>query len=329
MAHPHAPEAFICSRAVSLLDRQLLVVTGKGGVGKTTVAAAAGLAAAARGRRVVVAELAGQARVPALLGEPAGRPGEEVPVADGLWATTLDPLRALEEWLGRVLGSRALTQLLGRSNFFAAFVGAAPGAAELVTITKAWELAQAERWTRGRDGYDLVVLDAPASGHVVGLLRTPGTFRDIARVGPIAAQAGRVRAFLADPARSGVLAVALAAEMPVSETLELAGRLDAALGRRLEAVVVNAMLPDRFTAAEDAAVAAAAAAGPADAVLAAHGVHGARARAREQGEQVARLREHSDALVAELPFVVADRLTGAHVHALAGRLGPALAPAAP
>jgi len=306
-----------------VLDRQLVFVTGKGGVGKTTVAAALGLAGAARGRRVVVAELAGQARVPALLGVAPPRPGEEVRLGERLWATTIDPRRALEEWLARVLGSRSLTQLLGRSNFFGAFVGAAPGAAELVTITKAWELAQDERWVRGRRGYDLVVLDGPASGHAIGMLRTPATFREIARVGPIATQAERVREFLGDSRRSGYLAVALASEMPVTETLELGGRLRRALGRRLEAVVVNALLPWRFRRDDALAVARATGTGPGadpDARLAAAAVRGAWARAEEQADQLARLREGTDAAVCELPFVFADRLGAADVHALAAPL---------
>ena len=101
-------------------------------------------------------------------------------------------MEALEEWTGRQLGSRRLVGLLTRSNAFAAFVNAAPGARELVAITKAWELGRRERWVKGCDGYDLVVLDAPSSGHGVGMLRTPHTFAEIARVGPIATQARKV-----------------------------------------------------------------------------------------------------------------------------------------
>src|SRR3712207_246788 len=196
---------------VSLFDRQLLFVTGKGGVGKTTVAAALALAATAGRRgRVIVCEVAGQSRIPVLLGAKPGAPGEEVQVDERLWATTIDPRQALEEWLSRVLGSRQLTHLLARSNFFSAFVSAAPGAAELVAMTKAWELGQSERWDRKRRGYDLVILDAPASGHGVGMLRTPGTFADIARVGPLATQGERVREFLGDAKRSAYVAVGVA-----------------------------------------------------------------------------------------------------------------------
>lgn len=302
--------------SVSLYDRQLLFVTGKGGVGKSTVAAALGLAAQAQGRRrVIVCEVGGQARIPALLGAEAGEPGVEVQVAERLWATTIDPRQALEEWLSRILGSRQLTQLLARSNFFSAFVGAAPGAAELVAMTKSWELSQEQRWDRKRRGYDLVIVDGPASGHAVGMLRTPGTFADIARVGPIASQSERVREFLGDSRRSAYVAVALPAELPVSETLDLGRRLRKAIGRRLEAIVVNGVLPDRFPAEELDRVE-----GAADDDLLVEALRGAQARARTQGEHLARLDAEADADVVRLPFAFTPRLAREHVDALADRL---------
>src|SRR6266540_1352132 len=235
-------------QGMTFLDpRELCFVTGKGGVGKTTVAMAVAMAAARGGRRVVLCELAGQARAAELFGLDARPPGHEHRLEDGLWATTIDPVLALEEWAGRQIGSRRLVGLLTHSNAFAAFVNAAPGARELVAITKAWELGRDERWVKGRGGYDLVVVDGPASGHGVGMLRTPRTFAEIARVGPIASQARKVSELLEDPARSAVVAVALPAELPVSETLDLEDRIAGALGRPLDAVVVNGVLPRRFT----------------------------------------------------------------------------------
>ena len=303
---------------VSIYDRQLLFVTGKGGVGKTTVTAALGLAAQARDRgRVIVCEVAGQARIPALLGEEPGKPGEEVQLGDRLWATTIDPRQALEEWLARILGSKQLTQLLARSNFFNAFVGAAPGAAELVAMTKSWELSQEQRWTRSRRGYDLVIVDGPASGHAVGMLRTPGTFADIARVGPIASQSERVREFLGDSKRSAYVAVALPAELPVSETLDLGRRLRRAIGRRLEAIVVNGVLPDRFADGELDRVEASG-----DGLLI-DAVRGADRRADVQARHLARLDAEADAPVTRLPFAFTPRLDGDDVAALAERLADA------
>ena len=301
--------------SVPLFDHEMLFVTGKGGVGKTTVAAALAVAAARTGRRTIVCELAGQTRIPELLGASPADPGDEVQLDDDLWATTILPRKALEEWLARILGSRQLTHLLARSNFFATFVAAAPGAAELVAMTKSWELAQAERWDKKRRGYDLVIVDAPASGHAIGMLRTPGTFADIARVGPIASQSRRVREWLSDPRTTGYVAVALPAELPVSETLDLAGRLDAALGRRLDAVVVNAVLPDRFSGDELDRVAAAS-----PDPLVAEVVRGADGRADAQIAHVERLRAQAGVPVADLPFVFTPRMRREHVEVMADRL---------
>jgi energy-coupling factor transporter ATP-binding protein EcfA2 len=305
--------------SVSLYDRQLLFVTGKGGVGKTTVAAALALAATRAGRRrVIVCEVGGQARVPVLLGAKAGRPGEEVQVDEGLWSLTIDPRQALEEWLAKILGSRQLTHVLARSNFFSAFVGAAPGAAELVAMTKSWELAQSKRWDSKRRGYDLVIVDGPASGHAIGMLRTPGTFADIARVGPIASQSERVREFLGDHRRSAYVAVALPAELPVSETLDLGGRLRRAIGRRLEAIVVNGVLPDRFTAQELERVEASGT----DPLLGG-ALRGAEARTASQAEHLARLGAEADVgedCLLRLPFVFTPRLARDDVEGLAERL---------
>jgi anion-transporting ArsA/GET3 family ATPase len=295
-------------------DRELHFLTGKGGVGKTTVALAIAIAAARRGRRVVLCELAGQARAARLYGLDGVRPGDEIALEDGVWTTTIDPTLALEEWAARQIGSRRLVGLLTHSNAFAGFVNAAPGARELLAITKAWELGRDERWVKGRRGYDLVVVDGPSSGHGVGMLRTPHTFAEIARVGPIASQARKVVDLLEDPGRSAVLAVAAASELSVGETLDLEERVAAALRRPLDAVVVNAVLPRRFSAADvkrlDAAV-------PAPVAAAVRRQHG---QGNAQQSQLARLRRHASARVTTLPYLPVKQLAVHDVRELARRL---------
>src|SRR5437016_6606629 len=115
----------------------------------------------------------------------------------------------------------AVGHALGSSRLFQAFAMATPGMRELLSIGKVWELAQLNRRTRGAAPYDLVIVDAPATGHGVGVLRTPRTFADIARVGPVAHQARTIAATIADRAFTGVVAVATPEEMPVNETLSL------------------------------------------------------------------------------------------------------------
>src|SRR5439155_1164685 len=168
---------------MDVLKHPMVVVTGKGGVGKSTVAAALALAAAGQGHRVAVGELGGHARVARLLR------------GSGIDTLTVDVHHALTEWLATQL-PRRLADLLMRSGAFASLVAAAPGGAELIAITKLWELVQRRRWTRGAEPYDLVIVDAPASGHGAALLRAPRTFADIARVGPIGTQAREVADFL-------------------------------------------------------------------------------------------------------------------------------------
>ena len=131
-----------------LRDRSVLYVTGKGGVGKTTVAAALGLAAARTGRRTIVCEVAEQDRMSRAFARHGVRPEQEVELAEDLWAITIDPQQALEEWLGKQLGGGPAGRILGHSHAFQYFVAAAPGAKELITIAKVWELAQPQRWDR-------------------------------------------------------------------------------------------------------------------------------------------------------------------------------------
>jgi anion-transporting ArsA/GET3 family ATPase len=302
---------------MSVLERDLLYVTGKGGVGKTTVALALALVAARQGMRVILCEVGGQARAQALFGYDGARPGHEAALEDGLWATSIDPALALEEWAARQIGSRRLVHVLTGSSVFSGFVNAAPGARELLAITKAWELGRPDRWVRSASGYDLVVLDAPASGHGLGLLRTPRTFAEIARVGPIASQARAVSELLEDRRRSGYVAVALPAELAVSETLDLEARLHEQIGRELDAIVVNAVLPRRFSAAELEALGAADGRVPHAVLAAAHDLHG---QAAAQQSQLRRLRRHADAPVHTLPFVFTPALRLDHVRALASVL---------
>jgi anion-transporting ArsA/GET3 family ATPase len=265
----------------SVLERRLIVMTGKGGVGKTTMAAAVGMLAARRGLRTIVVELSGAGsdagaagRLAALLGHSAPPAhGEEVALGERLWGLSIDRDRVMAEWL-RALGGRVPARVLTSSASFQYLIAAAPGAREMISMVKLWELAHDRRphaRARTRGGvaaehtppetaeptptnapgpYDLVVLDAPATGHALALLRSPQLYTSIARVGPIARQARQVRELLEDPELSAFIGVAHATEMASSETLELRESLRHELGRELHAVLVNGSLPRRFAGGE-------------------------------------------------------------------------------
>jgi anion-transporting ArsA/GET3 family ATPase len=283
-----------------LLDRRLVVVTGKGGVGKTTVAAALGLLSARRGRRTVVCEVAQQERLAGLFGARDVGHGE-LELAPGLFAVSVQPERAMHEWLRHQLHSGALAGLLGHSRLFGYLTAAAPGVTELVTVGKVWDLAQEQRRTGG-SSFDTVIVDAPATGHALALLRAPRTYANIARVGPIGRQAGQIDEFLRSD-QTGVLCVALPEEMPVTETVELEGRLAEDIGMRVEQVVVNGVLPERFGADEAKKLrklgdrGSKAARGAVAAALVEHG------RVRAQQEQLERLRTEVRAPVTTLPYL--------------------------
>jgi anion-transporting ArsA/GET3 family ATPase len=285
-----------------LLDHRLVFVTGKGGAGKSTVSLALGLLAARRGRRTIVAELASHERLQRTF-EQNGHRFEEIELAPGLFTISIDPEHAMEEYLRVKTGP--LGQAVGHSRLFQVLAMATPGMRELLTMGKVWELAQLERRTRDAAPYDLVIVDAPATGHGVGILRTPRTFAEIARIGPIAHQGSVIAATIADRGFTGVVAASTPEEMPVNETLALHEAL-LADGLDLDAVFVNARYPDRFTAQELPVLESALAGEPSAlgrAALRAALSEGA--RASTQVKQQARLQAAFPGRIATLPFVFA------------------------
>lgn len=315
--HPTRP------RVTGSRHPRLLVIAGKGGVGRSTVAAAVGVAAATHGLRTVVAEVDGHSDVWRALG--GGRAGRGPAHADGagsarelrpgLWHVSIDRRSALVEYLRTQTPGRLPGALLARSHAFELFVEATPGLAELLTLGKVWELVGRPGQPRHAAEYDLVVLDAPATGQLTAMLAAPRTFGAIARVGPVARQAQAIDRSLHDPHTTAVVAVATPEQMPVSEAIGLRDTLAAQLGIGLHAVVVNRLFPRRFTAAEAALLADA----PSDpAIDAARWYH---SRAVSQGSQMTRLRRALPGVSRiTLPQLFSGEVDGAGIGRLAGRL---------
>jgi len=230
----------------SLLERRLVIVTGKGGTGKTTVSAALALAASQRGQRVLVAEVGRREHLPGLFehgAPPVGYVGREL--SPGLTAMRIDPFAALEEFLGLQFGVKYLVSMGFRNKGFRQLLDAAPGWRELITLGKVWHLEQLTS-ADGRPLYDLIVVDAPATGHGVSFLDVPRVVVSAVRAGPLRKNAALVEAMLTDAERTILLPVALGEELPARETAELLDNVREGLGIAVDRVVVNAVAPRPF-----------------------------------------------------------------------------------
>jgi anion-transporting ArsA/GET3 family ATPase len=291
------------------LDKRIVFLTGKGGVGKSTVAAALGLVATRRGKRTIICEVAQQERMSSVF-HTEGVGYHETEIAEDLYAFSIDPQRALEEYLQLQIRIKPVYDLMFKNRIFTYFAAATPGLRELVTIGKVWELAQLDRRVKRGAKYDLVIVDAPATGHGIGILRTPKTFGDIARVGPIKRQADAIYEFITDSDLTSVCAVAWPEEMPVNETLDLRRNLHEELGLDLDRVFMNGLYPELFSEDEAATlrerIERGEATNGAGSVVLQAALRAALSEYRRetaQREQLRRLRDESGEDVVELPFL--------------------------
>jgi anion-transporting ArsA/GET3 family ATPase len=284
-----------------------VIVTGKGGVGKSTVALALGLAAAARGKRTILCEVGAQERLSSVFHR-AEVGFHEVEMAENLWAISIDPDESMREYVLLQLKVKAMRDLLFRSRIFTYLAAATPGLKELVTIGKLWELAQPDRRVKGGRSYDLVVVDAPATGHGVGFLQTPRTFASIAKVGPIRTQAETLDAFICNQRKTGAAIVALPEEMPVNETAGMERDLAEDVGVAVDRIVMNALYPERFSPAEAERLAEIASGRNGLVRAACRAALSQTRRVRAQREQLARLVELTESPVTTLPFLFEPEL---------------------
>jgi anion-transporting ArsA/GET3 family ATPase len=228
-----------------LSSRELLVVTGKGGVGKTAVAATLGRMLAVAGRRVLVVEVDPRENLHQMFGTPPSG-GDIVPVEPRLWVQNFKPRQVLDELVREQLKLELLSRRVLDSPVYQHFAAGAPGLKEMAILGHAYRTLRMPRGQGAAAGLpevDLVVLDAPATGHGVTLLSAPQLVSDVIKGGPFARMAGDLARFVADPGRCGIVVVTQAEEMPIEEALELRRALHDRLGRVPEALVVNGLYP--------------------------------------------------------------------------------------
>ena len=223
----------------------------------------------------------------------------------------------MREYVLLQLKVRAMRDLLFRSKIFTYLAAATPGLRELVTIGKIWELAQDDRKVKKGHNYDLVIVDAPATGHGVGFLQTPRTFANVARVGPIASQAETLDRFLTNQRRTGVAIVALPEEMPVNETATLERDLTSEVGVAVDRIFCNGLYPERFSEDDEQRIESAFEGAEDGARPALRAALSVRRRAVAQREQLARLEELTEASVTTMPFVFEPELGTEHLRELA------------
>lgn len=220
----------------AILDRRLLIVSGKGGVGKTTVSAALGIVAARHGRRVLLAEVEGKGALGSLFGTPdlGTTPTELRP---GIWGMTISPEDALTEYFDVQFHLKRLARPITTSQLAYYVTHAAPGLRDILMLGKVWYSS-----TRRRE-FDLIVLDAHANGHVLNMLRSPDALTRAIPIGPLAGHAQKVADWLRDPRQVSVNLVTLAEEMPVNETVETTKLLVSQVGLATSHVFVNMLYP--------------------------------------------------------------------------------------
>jgi len=228
---------------IDLLDRRLIFVTGKGGVGKTTVAAGLALLASQQGKRTLLCEVDAKGDLADFF--ESGRVAYDArEVQPGLFAMAMDTERSLDEYLRLVLRVPVMGRLGPVARMFDFVATAAPGVKEILTVGKlAYEVRERH--------YDIVVVDASASGHIVGQLAAPEAINSLVQVGLIRSQTGWVLRILADPSCTGLVIVTTPEEMPVNETIDLTVRVRDETTVEIAAIVVNRVLPELFGRGEE------------------------------------------------------------------------------
>jgi len=313
----------------ALFSRRLLLLTGKGGVGKSVVGAALALAARERGKRVLLVDVAAPVEAARLLGvgPSCGRETEALP---GLFTTNLDPAAVMDEYVRHVVKLEMFTRRILASPIYRRFVAAAPGLKELMTLGKVMVLEEARARFSHKPAWDLVVVDAPATGHGLAFLKVPLVASAAVPLGPVGHNARRVLAMLRDTRRTALVLVAVPEEMAFVEAVQFHRLAKEELKMEPAALVLNACHERRFSDEEEADVLRLTAEGAAGDVAAGAPLPAALCAARRQIRRRKltrfyrdRLRRTLDTPLVSLPFLYREALGLDDVRLLADTLAAA------
>jgi anion-transporting ArsA/GET3 family ATPase len=310
-----------------LLARRLVVLTGKGGTGKSVVGAALALAATARGKRVLLVEIDAPLEASRYLGAaPVGN--REAEIRRGLFAVNMDPAAVMDEYVRRTVPVDLLARRILASPVYRRFFAAAPGLPELMVLGKIMVLeeARASRFS-SRPRYDLIVVDAPATGHGISFLKVPLAASEAVPVGPVGHNARRILGLLRDAERTALVLVAIPEEMAAVEVQELHRAAVGELRMQPGALVLNQCHERRFTRDQEAEIlrlcAERATGALARGVSLGAGLEAARRHLRRRKLTQfyqARLRRELALPLVSLPYLFDDDIGPASIERLAQRL---------
>lgn len=239
------PTEYMHKEIAQLLSRRLIFVMGKGGTGKTTLSLSLAFAAEKAGKRVLLAETEEGTAIGRIFGQTEINE-TPIPVSDGISIARVLLKAEMAAYTHFHIKSGFIAKRITGSRLFDYLATATPGLKEIMTLGRLWRW-EADRQESGRPVYDIIIVDSPATGHVLSLLRLPKTLIRMIRVGPLVSQVKQLDALLKDPDRTALALVSLPEELPVKESVELMGIARDEIRVPVRMFFLNGVYPDIFS----------------------------------------------------------------------------------